>query len=245
MPKPEYVEELVIELGKIGHSITMACVYSKIDKCYYVVAHVWLNLLHTWAPQEIRWYMEEINFTMLSKTFVDEIGIKAYGPEKKAMKKEMFEDQPIIESPEKESKFLSKIKQDVSEESFLEKYGITRSTYEAMCASTKTVVVEFQKETHIIDFHKIMFNRFNVLLSDTMKVLRDCGIIDQDITKSDYKHNYTLDLNCVKSGFGVNEHNSFKNTTYPVLYYKGLFTVLMVMHDNDLFGDKLILPLFK
>lgn len=238
-PKDEYIAELNIELEKLGTSITMACFYSRVDKCYFVVSHVWVPFLYMWAPTDIKMYIEKINTTMLKYAYRKDIEEEA--PVKKESYAEKQKDvTEAVQITEKKSLFLEKIKDDVYRDDFFKKYGLNLDTYEAMCKDSNVIVEDFEEETHILKMHKFLFNKYSVLLRDTMKVLNDNGIILQDKNDPNYKTNYFLAKEFVAYGFGYNEHDAERNTTYPVLYKKGLFTILLLLHDSGILNKQVI-----
>jgi hypothetical protein len=73
-----------------------------------------------------------------------------------------------------------------------------------------------------------------------MKVLVEHGIIIQDMNDANYKNNYFLAKEFVAYGFGVNIHDADKNTTYPSFTKRGLFTVLLLLHDAGVLSKQVI-----
>ena len=238
-PKEEFIAETNIELEKIGRTITMACVFSKSDMCYYVVSHLWLAQMYTWCNFDMKLYLEKIFTTMLKNAYrKDIVDTTVIVPKTYAEKQKDVEEDKELK--QKRSTLLDKLITEVEEDTFYREYGINVSTYRAMCEDSKTIVENFEKETHVLDFHKLLFNKYKVLLRDTMKVLIDHGIIIQDMNDANYKNNYFLAKEFVAYGFGRNEHNADKQTTYPVFTKRGLFTVLLVLHDAGVLSKQVI-----
>ena len=239
VPKDEFVEEVNTELNKLGITITMACVFSRLDNCYFVVSHIWLTQMYLWTTPDMKLYIEKIFSTMLKNAYkVEEEPVIVIKKETYAEKqKDVTEKPQIVES---KSTFLEKLHTQVEEESFEKKYGLSLKTYRAMC--NDSIVEEFEEETHILVLHKLLFNKYRVLLRDTNKVLVDNGIIIQDMNDPNYKSNYFLAKEFIAYGFGYNV--SENNTTYPVLYKKGLFTILLLLHDAGILSKQIIPKLF-
>jgi len=243
MPKADYVDDMYKELHKVGRSITMGCVYSRNDVCYYIVSHLWLPNMLTWCKEDMKMYIEKIFTTMLKNAYIELVEpVTVVVPETYVEKqKDVKEDKVVIE---KKYALLEKIHNQVEEEEFYKKYGLSIKTYKAMCSDAKTLVEQFDEETHVLDFHKLLFNKYKILLRDTMKVLVDNGIIVQDTKDPNYKNNYFLAPEFVAYGFGVNIHDADKNTTYPSFYKRGLFTILLLLHDAGVLSKQVIPNLF-
>jgi len=238
-PKDEFIAETNIELNKIGRTITMACVFSKADMCYYVVSHLWLAQMYTWCNYDMKLYLEKIFTTMLKNAYrKDIVETTVIVPETYEEKQKDVEEDKDLKN--RRSKLLDKIHTEVEEDSFYREYGLTIKTYRAMCEDNKTIVENFEKETHVLDFHKFLFNKYKVLLRDTMKVLVEHGIIIQDMNDANYKNNYFLAKEFVAYGFGYNVHDADKMTTYPVFTKRGLFTVLLLLHDSGILSKQVI-----
>lgn len=242
-PKHEFISDMNIELDKIGRTITMGCVYSKHDQCYFVVGHLWMPMVYVWAPADMKLYLEKIHRVMLTNAYrkdADNITVTP-APVYEEKQKYIAEDKEVST---KKSLFLERIKNDVSKESFFEKYSISIDTYTAMCNDKKIIVETFEESTHVLDFHKFLFNKYQVLLRDTMTVLVEKGIFIQDKNDANYKNNYFISKEFISCGFGFNEFNALKNTTYPVLYLKGVFTILLILHDAGILSKQIIPKLF-
>lgn len=242
-PKEDMIAETYTELHKIGRTITMGCVYSKLDACYYVVSHLWLAQMYTWCTYDMKLYLEKVFSTMLKNTYIEYTEpVTVIVPQTYAEKqKDVQEDKEVTK---KKSKLLDRIYNEVEEDEFYRKYGLSIKTYTAMCSDEKTIVENFEEETHVLDFHKTLFNKYKILLRDTMKVLVDHGIIIQDMNNANYKNNYFLAKEFVAYGFGYNVHDAEKATTYPVFYKRGLFTVLLLLHDAGVLSKQVIPNLF-
>ena len=244
-PKIDIFPEVDKYLSSIGKTITLACVYHKLHRCYYLISHLWIPHLYVWAPEDMKIYMEKVNGTMLKYAFRKDIEQLPPEPVKKEVYAEVQKDvKESVEVTEKRSKFLDKIITEIEEKDFFKKYGLSIKTYKAMCEDPNIIVENFEEETHILDFHKFLFNKYRVLIKDTMQVLDEHNIIFQDKSNPNYKNNYILTKEFVAYDFGYNVHNSDKNTTFPVLYKRGIFTILLVLYDGGVLNKQIIPNLF-
>jgi hypothetical protein len=239
IPKEEFISEVNIELNKIGRTVTMGCVFSKSDMCYYVVSHLWLAQMYTWCKYDMKLYLEKIFNTMLKNAYQKDISdTNIIVPTSYLEKQKDVEEDKNLK--EKRNILLNENHTKEEENEFYKKYGIKMDSYKAMCNDNKTIVENFEEETHVLVFHKFLFNKYKVLLRDTMKVLVDHGIIIQDMNDANYKNNYFLAKEFVVYGFGHNVFDAKKLTTYPVFTKRGLFTVLLLLHDAGVLSKQVI-----
>ena len=200
--------------------------YNKKDLSYYVVDEVWVLLLPLFGSQSIINYLYKISYNLVN-------GNDSF----EELKEEMIQEAIVIEKKE-HNNLLEKLADEVKQESFIDLYGMSRETYAAMVNSGDYKVVEFSNLTHILDFHKYMYNNHDVLMRDTMRVLNEAGFISQP--EHGWQYHYFLSEGSLQKKYGYNIHNTEKNTDYPVLYLKGVFTVLQIMFENNLITEKLI-----
>jgi hypothetical protein len=237
-PHHEELAELRTDLDKVGITITDGCVYDKVHRCYYVVSHLWLLMLPIWAPKEMNMYVTDIFQTMLSKVFMDTLKVKTY-PTVNTM--------PTIFEPVKQevvkSVLLDKVKEEVVLDEFYDRNGISFDAYTEMRKNDRIDWLEFEKETPILDFFKVMWNRYRVTLKEIMAVLRDVYIINQDLNDPQAHYRYTLNKLYVTQGWGRNEENTEKGTLYPVLTRKGLFNILSILHEKGILQPYVLVEL--
>jgi len=201
--------------------------YSKKDMTYYVVDAVWVLLLPLFGSQSIINYLYKINTNLVH-------GNESF---EEVKEEKVIHDVPVIIKKEPTS-LLEKLTDEIIHESFYIRYGLNQDTYVSMVKSGDYKVVDFARETHILDFHKFMYNEYDLLMRDTMRVLNETGIISQP--DHGWQYHYFLSEKSLQNNLGYNIHNKEKNTDYPILYLKGVFTVLQILFEKNLIAEKLI-----
>ena len=290
IPRPDVLIDVQDGVTKEGPHQTLGCVFSRKDNVWYIVSHIWVGMLPTWAPKEMRMYMEEVHSCMV-KSFLEELVAsmtKVYPPlniyptqeveekydvDSNAM---LFPIQDISKAGElvlKESisSFLDKIKQEVldeeakpkeevqpkgwihtvdkikelrklkqleinieqtEDERYMQVLGISKTTYDAMVADGAGVLAfPFAADglIFVLDFMKVLQQKYQTKMSELYKAMREKDIITQDMKADNWRYNIKMSKSSIKSGYGKTYHDEEKNYHYPRFTRKGITAVLLML----------------
>jgi len=218
---------------------TLACVYSRKDSIWYVVDHLWVAMLHTWAPKEMKMYIEEVNRCMLKNvakelvnTMIKVIPIINPIPSQE-VEAEEEEEKPI----DKKMSLIELITLEVKNDDFLERIGITKTTYDNMVNAGVALIdfnFEGSKHLYVLKVAKVFLNEFNIGMNDMYKFLKERNVIIQksgtDIRMKDW---------AIEAGWGSNVTFPDSGSTFPYFYIKGITMFLLMLHEAGIIEQSL------
>ena len=249
-PTADHIPAVKDFVAKHGLTKQLGYFYNSKEGKWYVIDHLWLAMLTCWGNAEMKRYIRSVLSTMISKAWDEE--------EPKKTEPTLFTDKLAIPEPEKKeepkkeekpSKLLDKVKAQVITEQHRQKFGITQETYDILVQDKDVIIHEFPQDgMDILMFHKYLRDKWGVKLADTMKVLKEKGIIYQDEKHPHYRINYELTIVALADGYGTNrtyENKKGDALMLPRLSLKGIFYIMYQLRDAGLVPKRVVPKLFS
>lgn len=264
-PKDEDIPMLMGYHSKEGTSICYGCVYSKADKCYYVVDCLWVPMLMETGTAEMKRYMAEVFSNMLTTIYKETVATNTKVYPGSLPQAELFEDkaeeavkeiikvtelpaQEYKEPEEKKSSLIDKIKIEIADDEFRKQWGMSRQVMQDTIESGDVDVVEMEflnvkdgvRHCHILKLTKTLWNLYQLSMSNIYNVLDEYKIITRNKYSEGWRNNIFMSEESKKHGYGFTLRDEGKDTNYPVFTPKGVIAFFYALYNAGMLKKPII-----
>lgn len=254
MPPEDKIAELqqaiLEEKGNLMKNLSYF--YHKAHKCYYVLSSLWVALLPTWGPVDMKLYAEAVFGNMVKNSHVEPPKTMPVEPKiviEKQPELEIIEvkEEPVKEMPALTKRILETIeKEDALEEeierkiSFLERYGVSQDVMTSIMKEGTELLGSPQQsgDLHVLDLCKALWKHWGVKMNDIHQSLKD---VDFYVQKGHTKNIINLSKWVKDDHLGYDYIDDVKKTIYPVFTPKGVLHVSFILMERGLIPEHIFI----